>query len=62
MIVAKSYEHIRMIANKKLWDSGSEENKKLASKQKRKLQYIANIFVAKDPANPENEGKTFLFR
>ena len=36
--------------------------KKLARKQKRKLTYIANIYVVKDPANPENEGKVFLYK
>ena len=24
--------------------------------------YISNIYVVKDPANPENEGKTFLYK
>lgn len=31
-------------------------------KQKRKLSYYSNIYVIKDPANPENEGKVFLFK
>jgi hypothetical protein len=26
------------------------------------LQYISNIYVVKDPANPENEGKVFLYK
>lgn len=30
--------------------------------RKRKVSYISNIYVEKDPANPENEGKVFLFR
>lgn len=30
--------------------------------QKRKLSYYANIYVIKDPANPENEGKVMLFK
>lgn len=30
--------------------------------QKRKLSYYANIYVVKDPANPENDGKVFLFK
>lgn len=31
-------------------------------KQKRKLSYYSNIYVIKDPANPENEGKVMLFK
>ena len=30
--------------------------------QKRKLNYIANIYVVSDPKHPENEGKVFLFK
>lgn len=48
--------------NSKLWNSGSEEAKKQARDQKRKLMYITNILIVKDPANPENEGKVKLFR
>ena len=31
-------------------------------KQKRKLSYYSNIYVVKDPTNPQNEGKVFLFK
>ena len=48
--------------NTKLWNSGVDSDKEVARKQKRKLQYYANIFVVSDPANPENEGKVFLFK
>jgi hypothetical protein len=48
--------------NSMLWNSGVEANKELARQYKRKLEYISNILVIKDPANPENEGKVFLFR
>lgn len=48
--------------NTELWNSGSEANKELARKHKRKLSYITNILVVKDPAHPENEGKVFLFK
>lgn len=48
--------------NRKLWNSGSEANKKIAQKQKRKLQYIANILVISDPKHPENEGRVFLYK
>lgn len=48
--------------NRELWNSGDEELKKQASKQKRKLNYYSNIYVISDPTNPDNEGKVFLFR
>lgn len=48
--------------NSGLWNSGVEANKKLASAQKRKLNYISNILVVTDAAHPEKEGKVFLFR
>lgn len=48
--------------NSKLWNSGSEKDKETARKQKRKLNYISNILVVKDPAHPENDGKVLLFK
>ena len=48
--------------NRELWNSGSESNKETVRKQKRKLSYHSNIYVVKDPANPANEGKVFLFK
>jgi len=48
--------------NSQLWNNGTDAGKELARKQKRKLTYISNIYVVKDPANPENEGKVFLFK
>ena len=48
--------------NNTLWNSGSEANKEIARKQKRKLSYTANILVVSDPKHPENEGKVFLFK
>ena len=47
--------------NSKLWNSGIDSDKEQARKQKRRLKYIANIMVIKDAANPENEGKVFLY-
>lgn len=47
--------------NSKLWDSGVEANKEIARKQKRRLSYVSNILVVKDPVHPENEGKVFLY-
>ena len=48
--------------NTELWNSGVDANKDIARKQKRKLQYVSNILVVSDPANPENEGKVFLYQ
>ena len=48
--------------NTTLWNNGTDAGKELARKQKRKLTYISNIYVVKDPANPENEGKVFLYK
>jgi hypothetical protein len=48
--------------NRELWNSGSDKDKETVRKQKRKLSYYSNIYVVKDPANPANEGKIFLFK
>ena len=48
--------------NSSLWNSGIESDKDIARKQKRKLSYYSNIYVVKDPLNPENEGKVFLYK
>lgn len=48
--------------NTELWNSGSESNKEIARKQKRKLTYISNIYIVKDSANPEREGKVYLYK
>lgn len=48
--------------NSRLWDSGSEKNKEQARAQKRRMHFVSNIYVVSDPANPDNEGKVFLFR
>lgn len=39
--------------------SGSKEKADLL---KRKIKYVSNIYVVKDYANPENDGKVFLYR
>jgi hypothetical protein len=49
-------------SNSQLWATGSEANKTIVRSRKRKLNYISNILVVKDPASPENEGKIFLFK
>lgn len=48
--------------NTKLWNSGDESDKEIARKQKRRLHYISNILVVSDPANPDNDGKVFLYK
>jgi len=48
--------------NSSLWNSGNDYDKETARKQKRKLSYYSNIYVVKDPANPDNEGRVFLYK
>jgi len=48
--------------NTELWESGVEANKEQARKQKRRLHYVCNILVVRDPEHPENDGKVFLFK
>ncbi|MFL0774486.1 MAG: hypothetical protein AB8A39_06975, partial [Prochlorococcus sp.] len=48
--------------NRELWNSGNESDKDVVRKQKRKLSFYANIYVVKDPTNPDNEGKVFLYK
>lgn len=47
--------------NGELWNSGIEANKNIARAQKRNTKYVSNILVIKDPVNPDNDGKVFLF-
>jgi hypothetical protein len=51
--------------NTQLWNSTTDDKspaRKQARDQKRKLTYIANVYIVKDPANPENEGQVRLFK
>lgn len=48
--------------NNVLWNSGVEANKEIVRKQKRKLNYVANVLIVSDPKNPENEGQVKLFK
>ena len=48
--------------NSKLWNSGNDKDKEIVRQRKRRLTYIANIYIVKDPAHPENEGKVFLYK
>lgn len=49
-------------ANSALWKTEIKENQDIARSRKRKLIYVSNIYILKDKENPENEGKTFLFK
>ena len=48
--------------NTSLWNSGSDANKEIARKQKRKLGFTANVLIISDPKHPENEGQVRLFK
>jgi hypothetical protein len=48
--------------NTKLWNTGIDSDKEIARLQKRRLTYVSNIYIIKDGANPENEGKVKLFK
>jgi len=49
-------------ANRELWNTGSKDNQNIVRDRKRKLSYYANIYVVKDPTNPQNEGRVFLYK
>lgn len=48
--------------NSKLWNSGNDDDKAIVRKQKRRLNYVANVLVESDPSNPSAEGKVFLYK
>lgn len=48
--------------NVQLYATGRAEDKAAVSRQKRKLKFYSNVYIVKDPANPENEGKVFLYQ
>jgi hypothetical protein len=48
--------------NGELWSTGQEKDKETARARKRKTSYVANILVVSDSKNPDNEGKTFLWK
>lgn len=47
---------------KPFWDDDTDESRAMAAKYSRKKQFISNILVVNDLANPENNGKVFLFK
>jgi len=51
--------------NMRLWNSTTDDKspeRAQARAQKRKLGYIANVYMINDPKHPENNGKVFLFK
>ena len=48
--------------NSELWNTGRDEDKQTARERKRRLHHVSNIMVISDPANPQNEGKVFLYK
>lgn len=51
--------------NSYLWNLSEDDNspgRKQARAQKRRVRFVSNILVVKDPKNPQNEGKVFLFK
>lgn len=51
--------------NSQLWNSTQDDNspeRKQARDQKRRLHYVANVYVVNDPQNKAAEGKVFLFK
>jgi hypothetical protein len=48
--------------NSELWNTGRDEDKQLARERKRRLHHVSNIMVISDSANPENEGRVFLYK
>ena len=48
--------------NSKLWNSGTDEDKAIVRERKRRLHYVANVYVVSDSGNPANEGKVMLYK
>ena len=48
--------------NSRLWNSGLEEDKAIVRERKRRLHYVANVYVTSDSGNPANDGKVMLFK
>ena len=46
----------------KVWKSGSEEEKENIKPLKRNESWLVNVYVIKDPTNPENQGKIKILR
>lgn len=49
-------------SNKMLLNSGNESKKNLAAVRKRKMNYVSNLLIIKDPKASEKEGKVLLYK
>jgi hypothetical protein len=49
-------------SNSALWQVGTEDAQNIVRKRSRRKEYFANIYVVSDKANPEAEGRVFLFK
>ena len=49
-------------SNSVLYNSGIDAKKKIASARKRKLSFYSNVYIVKNPANPELENTVMIFR
>jgi hypothetical protein len=49
-------------SNRELWATEIEANKAIASLRKLKTSYYMNVYIVKNPAKPELEGKVMLYR
>jgi hypothetical protein len=49
-------------SNRELWATQIEANKSIASKRKLRTSYYMNVYVVKNPAKPELEGRVMLYR
>lgn len=49
-------------SNRELWATGVEANKQIASLRKLRTSYYTNVYIVKNPSNPELEGRVMLYR
>lgn len=49
-------------SNRELWATEIKSNQEISSLRKLKTSYYMNVFIVKNPANPELEGKVMLYR
>lgn len=48
--------------NNEYYNSAFESDKKIAQQRKRRINFVSNVLIIDDPINPENNGKTMLYR
>jgi len=49
-------------SNRELWATEIKDNQDIASLRKLKTSYYMNVYIVKNPANPELEGQVMLYR